>query len=163
MFYKIVHMVRLRGLIFFALLALTNPLAAASNLYENLSITNTDKELIAELLRTMAEDNVVKLLFKQNRLREIGRLIQPVHPLRFLGTVFSDRRLMRYMAEIRQSKFKWEEFIKGFVERMRYEAKLDNLLPYASGFAQMVNRDPVWITKYIETRDFEGLVLFLLS
>ncbi len=111
----------------------------------------------------MAEDNVVKLLFKQNRLREIGRLIQPVHPLRFLGTVFSDRRLMRYMAEIRQSKFKWEEFIKGFVERMRYEAKLDNLLPYASGFAQMVNRDPVWITKYIETRDFEGLVLFLLS
>lgn len=158
-------MIRLRDLIFFALLAMIKPftLPAASNSYETLPITDVDKELITELLQTMAEDNVVKLLFKQNRLKEIGRLIHPMHPLRFLGTVFSDRRLVRYMGEIRQSNFKWEEFIKGFVERMRYEARRDNLLPYVHGFAQAINRDPTWVARYIEVRDFEGLVVFLLS
>lgn len=158
---------RLRGcyLAICVLCLLAKPQLAISsdNAYESLPITGTEKGLITELLRTMAEDNVVKLLFKQSHLKEIGRLIQPVHPLRFLGTVFSDRRLTRYMSEIRQSNFKWGEFIKGFVDRMRSEARQDNLLPYVPGFAQAVNRDPVWITNYIEARDFEGLVLFLLS
>ena len=136
----------------------------STNSYESLLITQEQKNQITELLRTMAENNVLKLIFKQGGLKEIGAFIQPVHPLRFLGTVFTDKRLTGYMREIRKSDFKWEGFMKeGFVERMRREARHGNLLPYVPGFARAVSRNPERIVSYIEAMDFEGLVIFLLS
>lgn len=148
------------------LLSLFRPLIAASpptnNPYESLPITAEEKHLISKLLTTMAENNIFMLLLEKKRLEKIGGRIHHVHPLRFLGTVFTDSSLTSCMREIRKSKFKWEGFMDGFTERMRDEARRDQLAPYIPGFAKAVDRNPEQIMSYIQGSDFENLVKFLL-
>lgn len=135
----------------------------SSSPYETLTISLEEKHLINKLLTTMAENNIFKLLLEKKRLEMIGENIQRVHPIRFLGTVFTDHHMVDCMHKIRESGFKWDGFVEGFGERMRQEAKRDNLAPYVPGFAEAVQRNPDKIMVYIKAVDFEGLVKFLLS
>jgi hypothetical protein len=141
------------------------PAAEEVNPYQQLSIEPGEKQLIAKLLTTMANNNVFQLLLEKGRLEKIGRNIHHIHPMRFLGTVFTDRDLTWCMREIRKSHFKWDGFIDGFAERMKGEAAKvpNNLLPYVEGFAREVSRDPEMIRSYIKSQNFEGLVKFLIS
>lgn len=131
--------------------------------YDSLPISGEERTLINKLLFTMAENNIFKLLLEKKRLEKIGDRIHNVHPIRFLGTVFTDPRLVYCMKEIRKSSFKWDGFIEGFGDRMREEAKRGNLAPYVPGFAAAIHKNPEQIMVYIHAVDFEGLVKFLLS
>lgn len=131
-------------------------------LYEALPISDTEKEIIGKILTTMAENNLLNLWFQRKDLETLGQQIRSVHPIRFLGTVFSNPKLVRAMHDIRQSKFKWEGFIEGFTERLKEEVNLNNVYPYLSGFAIHVNMHPQQIKKYFDERNYEGLVLFLM-
>lgn len=153
-------------LVLSALFLTTKPLAFAASdsaPYDTLLISGEEKHLIAKLLTTMADNNVIKLLFEKKKLEKIGERIHHVHPMRFLGTVFTDGRLSSSMKEISRSGFKWDGFMEGFAERMRGEAKRGNLLPYVPGFAEAVHRNPEEIAAYIERLDFEGLVKYLIN
>lgn len=131
--------------------------------YDSLAITAEDRKTICKLLMTMAENNVFKLLIEKKRLEQWGDEIYHVHPVRFLGTVFTDPRLIYFMREIRRSSFKWDGFVEGFAERMREEASRNNLVRYVDGFAEAVQRDSVEIYPFFEKADFEGLVKYLLK
>ena len=131
--------------------------------YDTLLITAEEKVIIGRLLMTLAEDNVFKLLMERKRLERWGEQIGHVHPVRFLGTVFTDPRLTYCMREIKRSSFKWDGFVDGFAERMQEEAEKNNLVKYVQGFAAAVNRDPEGLYPYFEKADFEGLVKYLLK
>jgi hypothetical protein len=133
------------------------------NPYQLLPISPSEKQLIAKLLTTMADNNVFQLLLEKGRLEKIGKNIHHIHPMRFLGTVFTDRHLSTCMREIRKSHFKWDGFMDGFAERMKGEAARGNLIPYVAGFASEVHRDADMILSYINSLNFEGLVKFLIS
>lgn len=131
--------------------------------YQQLSISVTDKQNISSILTTMAENNVFKLLFQKKRLEKLGRDINHVHPIRFLGTVFSDQRLIHCMYEIRRSTFKWDGFLDGFSQRFKEEVKAGNVKPYIPGFAAALNIKAEDIQAYINYNDFEGLVIYLME
>ena len=130
--------------------------------YDELIITAEARGKIEELLQTMAENNVFQLLFLRKRLEKIGREIDFVHPMRFIGTVFSDPRLVRYMREIRKTSFKWDGFVGGFGKRFKAEIKANNVNDYVPGLAKLLGIKEGGIRIYIEHKNFEGLVLYLM-
>ena len=82
--------------------------------------------------------------------------------MRFLGTVFSDPRLVHCMYQIRNSGFKWDGFIDGFAERFMQEVRAENINKHIPGFAKSLNVKSEDIQSYVNKNDFEGLVLYLM-
>jgi hypothetical protein len=139
-----------------------DPSLANAQLFYQLPISDGDKELIYKIIDTMAKDNVIKLGLKRKSMERKGKKIRHVHPLRFLGHIFADRHLKHCMREISRSSFKWNGFIDGLKDRIKEEAARNNLMQYVHGFAQQVNGDEQKIARYLENRDWEGLVRCLL-
>jgi len=131
--------------------------------YDTLPISVEDKEKISKILLTMSENSIFKLLFEKKRLERLGQEVNHVHPIRFLGTVFTDPRLIHALHRIRRSGFKWDGFMDGFSERLMQEVKAKNVNQYIPGLAQTLRVRAEDIQAYINYRDFEGLVLFLLE
>jgi hypothetical protein len=133
------------------------------NAYEKLLISAMEKQKIGNLLITMADNNVFQLLFEKKRLEKLGREINHVHPIRFLGAVFSDPSLVNCMYEIRRSGFKWDGFIDGFSQRFKEELHNKNIEAYIPGFAASLGLEEKNIMSYVKNIDFEGLVLHLME
>ncbi len=131
-------------------------------LYHQLPLHESEKELIHDIISTMAKKNPVELAFRKNTLERKGKKINHVHPLRFLGYIFADPHLKSSMKKIKKSYFKWEAFIDGLSKKMKYELSHDNLYLYLEGFSQHVRVDRDHVAKYIKNHDWEGLVNFLL-
>ncbi len=134
----------------------------ASDPFFQLTLNKVDEEIIYKIIDTMARDNVIKLGLKRKTMERKGKKIRHVHPLRFLGCIFSDPHLHSCMREVHRSMFKWNGFIDGLKDRLREEGARGNLYQYVPGFAQLLNRDPKKITHYLEKRDWDGLVRYLL-
>ncbi len=132
------------------------------NLFEQLPLHEHEKAIIYEIIDTMANKNVIQLGLKRKKMEKKGDEVRHVHPLRFLGHIFADPYLRHCMREIKRSSFKWNGFIDGMRDRIEGEARRGGLLPYAQEFAIRVNRDESRIRHYLENRDWEGLVRFLL-
>lgn len=136
----------------------------AIDYYAHLIITDHQKGMIDHLLTNLAEKSKVVLLWQQGKMEKLGKQINAVvHPMRFLGTVFTDHKLIWCMRQIRKDYWKMKKFIEGFSLRMKHEADDKNLVKYIPGFAAAVNADEDKITDLIEKRDYEKLVIFLLE
>lgn len=133
------------------------------NFYERLPISGDEKQKIAKILTTMAENSVFQLLFERKFLERLGQEVHHVHPIRFLGTIFSDPRLVNCMFTIRTSGFKWGGFVDGVSERLKGEIRAGNVDLYIPGFAHQLHIKAADIEAYIHRRDIEGLVLFLME
>ena len=118
--------------------------------------------MIYTIISTMAENNVITLAFKRSELDHLGKKIHHVHPMRFLGTVFSNPYLKKCMEEIADSHFKWNGFIDGFGARMDGEADRHNLHRYARGLCKAIKADHDLVAPYIDHRNWEGLVKHLI-
>jgi hypothetical protein len=133
------------------------------DLYANLSITEGEAQLIYEIIDIMATHNLAKLLLKKSEMEKRGKKVHHVHPIRFLGTVFTNPYLKKCMAEIMDSFFKWDGFISGLSERLDEEYQKENILPYVPGFCQAVKANPDQVRFYIQKRKWEDLVIYLIK
>lgn len=137
--------------------------ATPSNPYENLPITFEEKQKISEILMTMADNNVFQLLFHKKHLEKLGHEINHVHPVRFLGAVFSDPRLVHCMRQIKKSSFKWDGFIDGFGQRFHQELRANNVNEFVPGLAESLKVQVGDVQPFVDKKDFEGLVLFFMN
>jgi hypothetical protein len=142
---------------------LVEPVKEASNAYTLLPITDKEADIIRKIVETIAENNPIALGFKKSDLEAKGKKINHVHPLRFLGTVISNPDLKACLKEIRTSYFKWWGFMDGLSNRLEQEYARNNLLPYVAGFAKALNANPDTVRSYIQKKDWEGLVKYLLK
>jgi hypothetical protein len=145
------------GPIFF----IDNPSVQIEPFYQ-LPLEEKEQKLIQELVKTIAEKNVWGLLFKKRELEKIGKKVNIVHPMRFMGYILSHERLKKCLREIRHSSFKWDHFIDGFADRMKEEGAKNNLIQYVPGMAHLLHVDHNQILDFIHNKDYEGLVKSLL-
>ncbi len=131
--------------------------------YERLPISVEDKQKINAILTTMADNNVFQLLFEKKRLERLGQEVNHVHPLRFLGAVFNDPRLVYCMFQIRNSGFKWNGFIDGLADRLKLEIRANNVNKYVLGFSESLDVRAEDVQTYVNYQDANGLVLFLME
>ena len=78
------------------------------------------KKDIAEIINTLADTSTVGLAFKRNHLKQLGRDVDKgvPSPLAFLAIIFSDPHLANQMKVIKQSSFKYNNFIEGLYPNM---------------------------------------------
>ncbi len=131
--------------------------------YKDLVCTDDDKANISEIITTMAENNKLSLLLKQSYLRNLGAQINHVHPLKFLGAVFSNPMLKECMIEIFDDYFKRNGFMDGLGPSLTREAEKGKLDPLIKDFAVEVHVSPESIRPYFQKKDWEGLVRFLMG
>lgn len=145
-----------------ALLQVSHQLQNEVDLFQSLPLTHSEKETISYIVKNLAEKNVFELLFDKKKMEKKGESIEHVHPLRFIGYIFANNDLKRSIRKVRKSSYKWDGFMKGFTRRMKQEGSQDNLFQYVPGFAKQVNANPDRVTHYIQKKDWDGLVRYLM-
>jgi hypothetical protein len=133
----------------------------AKSFYQ-LPLNEKERRLIRAIISTMAEKNVIELVFEKHSLEKKGDKIRKVHPLRFIGYIISNSDLRNNLRIIKKSSFKWDAFVSGFAKRMREELSNDNVYCHVPGFANQVSFSQENINHYIRKKDFEGLIKSLL-
>lgn len=131
--------------------------------WAELICTEQDRANIHEIISTVAEKNKLSLLFQQNYLREKGAQINHVHPLRFLGVIFSDPHLKTCMFYIWDDYFKRNSFMADLAAALTREADKGKLHPYLSDFAKEIRLPPEALKSYFDSREWENFVLFLIQ
>ena len=130
---------------------------------QELEITDQDKINIYKLLTTLGKTHMPFLLAQKGNLEKIGDKIYHVHSFRFLAFILSDQTLMHSMRQIKKSFFKWRNFAGGFTEKMNKLYSEDEVKKYVKSFAEELNVDEKSIRKYVEQKDWENLLKYLIT
>jgi hypothetical protein len=130
--------------------------------FYQLPLEDWESKIIYKIVSTMAEKNLLQLALEKKSMEKKGRQINHVHPMRFIGYVFSDPYLKNCMSVIRKSHFKWSNFVDGFGGRMREEFRNNNLMRHIPEFCQLVGADAQTVSQHIQNKDWDSLVKCLL-
>jgi hypothetical protein len=127
-----------------------------------LQIAQGDRLLIEELITTLGEKNLARLLIESRRLTEIGKRIDHVPPLQFIGFVVRDPYLKDCLRKVYKSYFKWLSFVDGFSGSMEKEDRMGLLEPQLPGFAVFVGIDVEILERLTYDQDWEGFIRALI-
>ena len=136
--------------------------AGSVDAYYQLPLNDKEKRIIRSIFTTMAEKNIIQLALEKRTMEKKGKKVTHVHPMRFIGYIFSNPELKSCMRKIVKSSFKWDAFVDGFSKRMKEEFANNNLHRHIPGFCQEVGADPAQVARFIERKDWEGLARSLL-
>lgn len=130
--------------------------------FEELPLSEQEQDTIEKIMHSLATYNIPKLLWKQKDLEKMGKSINQVHPLRFIGHIITQPILRSDLQEVHRSFFKWRGFLDGFRRRMTEEFYKGNLKAYLPGFCEELHIKEEVIDHFIDRRDWEGLVKAIL-
>lgn len=140
---------------------------------KHLTLTDSDRHTIASIIETVAYTNPLLLLPKQGEMKRKGDKINIVHPLRFLGVVFTDHELVKALKKIKENGFKWDGFLTGklsgrdgIAQRLDEEYNSNNFMEYVPGFCRHLGlnaEQEEHVRKYCNKKDWGGLILYLMS
>src|SRR3989338_1615779 len=145
---------------YFALLFLCLPILGASF---KLEVTEEEGKVITEIITTIYKNNVISLGFKQGHLRKLGDKLHHVNPLQFLGYIFSDPTLSKYMVSIAKSSFKFNGIVDGLapeLKKMKQGKALGEELP---SFAVFIKVSPDPLEKEVKENDWRGFVRAIIA
>ncbi len=130
--------------------------------FYTLDISDVDKDNVTNLITKLADRNVFQLLRHKREMNRLGDKVNHLHPLRFIGYIFSRQDLTKNMWIVHQSGFKWRAFAEGFSGGMQVNAKKNNLLIYVPGFCHETKADEQIITKLIEKQQWEAVLMYFI-
>jgi hypothetical protein len=139
------------------------------NAYSQLPITDEEANMIYRIIDTLGTKKWWQLAFVQGELKDLGNKVQHIHPLRFLGTLFTDSHLKLCMRDIVESSVKWKGFMKGdgatpgFIAKCEKEFARDNFESYILSFCQAVKAHPDQVRTLVRNKEWENLVVYLIN
>jgi hypothetical protein len=139
------------------------PKSSDTTSYDQLSLSEADKQNIAFIVETIATNSKISLLFKQGELRERGNQILHVHPLKFLSTIFTQDELTGFLSQLFSDYFKKTSFMDGLVEGLNREQQKGKLNQHICSFAKEIKVPHEEIKGYFYSNDWEGLVKKLIE
>jgi hypothetical protein len=134
------------------------------NSFTQLPLNPEEEKLIYDLVYEVGNAGWGTLWLDKAKLLQIGKDIHHVHPLRFLGVVYSHPPLKEAMKKIFSDIVKFRSFFlgsqgqTGFSDKMDREHERKNLKPHLWGFSQLVQKHPDQLEPFIEHKDWIGLV-----
>ncbi|NGX49658.1 MAG: hypothetical protein K940chlam5_01257 [Candidatus Anoxychlamydiales bacterium] len=132
--------------------------------YQELPRTFEDEKKIDDLITTLGiTGKITLLLHHEKRLRKMGDELRYIHPFRFVGYIFSHPELKEHMAVIFDDYFKRTNFVKDYAQTMDIYDLRNKLVMYLDDFASELDISVDKIKPYIDNRDWEGLLRFLIS
>lgn len=132
--------------------------------YNKLRFTDDDRTKTREIIETLAKYGYYDLLVHyRNRLEKIGEEVRPVHPLKFLGYVFSDPTLKKCMCDIFSDFMKRYNFMGGLSPRFEVENSKGTLKKFYVDFAKEVKVNPDAIKPYLDKKEWTGFMYYLIE
>ena len=142
----------------------TEPPAASAATFNDLVCSPEDVQKITRLVSVMGENGKVVLLFKyQKELRQIGREIDHVHPLKFITVIMSDPHLKSCIKQVHSDYFKWTNFLDGLGNGLTSQHSQNKISVYLNDFAKGLGLAPESLQKYVEKQDWENMLIFLMN
>jgi hypothetical protein len=143
----------------------------ARELYNKLPLTEEEGRIIYQIIDSVGDWGMAKLWKREDEMAALGNKVQHVHPFKFLEIVLNTPRLKQWMIEIEDGLFslKWRGFFDGTSQSAGFSAKCereyarDNLAPYIVGFCQTVKANPEQVRHFVEKKEWEKLVRFLIK
>jgi len=126
-------------------------------------VTQNDKNDIAYIVKTLANNSLIKIKGAESSLKKAGDRVDRVHPLNFLSTVFTSEELKACMQNLYGRNWVWGRFLDGLTGSLVEENASGNILPYASDFAQRVNIDVNLILPTMQKAQWEKFVEVLIK
>ncbi len=128
-----------------------------------IEVTQEHAVIIDEIITTMGNSSVIGLGFKRGHLHALGKKIDGIGSLQFLGYIFSQEKLKKHMINIRKSSMKWNGFMDGIKPGLNKIEETKELYVDLPGFASTlkVATDP--LVKKAEERDWNGFVSYLVK
>lgn len=131
--------------------------------YIQLPLKPEESKVIGEIIEAIGNHGWIWLGVHQTELREKEKQIKHVHPLRFLGEIFSNANLKGCMRRVEKDTLTWKGFMKGLKPNMEKELQRNNLYRYLDGFCQAVRADPDKVKAFIQKHEWEKLVRYLIQ
>ncbi len=143
----------------------------AREFYNTLPLTEEEAKIIYQIIDAVGNWGIPKLYKREDEMGALGNRVQHVHPFKFLETVLNTPHLKQSMILIEDGLFnlKWRGFFDGSSQSPGFSAKCerefarDNLAPYIVGFCQEVKANPEQVRHFIEKKEWEKLVRFLIK
>lgn len=127
-----------------------------------LSLNESERYAISEIVSVMGEKNIVRLLLDSSRLTNLGNGIQQVPPLQFLGFIVTNPYLKECLKKISKSTFKWSPFVDGFSANMEKEFSEGRLLEELPEFAKFVGGPLNQMEGYVYQHAWDEFIKCLL-
>ena len=137
--------------------------------YRNLPCSKMHGKIIKEIITNMANEGYWALFKKKSYMDRLGDQIEyKLHPLRFLGYIFSNPELKQCMVTVRRDTLKWRGFMgskkrRGVVKNMTRAMHDNDLFQHLYGFSKHVKVDYDRVLFYVEREDYEGLVKYMIK
>lgn len=128
-----------------------------------LEVSDDHAKIIDEIIVTMGSSSVIGLGFKKNHLKALGKKINGVGTLQFLGYIFTRDDLKKHMANIRKSSMKWNGFMDGVKPGLNKIEASKELYSDLPGFAKTLNVKTDPLVKKAEEKDWNGFVSYLIQ
>ena len=128
------------------------------------SLTKADKEDIGYIVRTLANNNLIKILGHKSALETAGDRVGHVHPLKFLETIFTDEELKVGIRNIQnKGGWVWSDFLDGISNSLTKEASVDNLQEeYIKDFVKNIKIDQKLLKTVLKKQDWKKFVDILI-
>ncbi len=111
--------------------------------YADLACTPEDKANVHKLITTLANETLSRLQNQQVQLEALGKEIDKLHPLIFLGVIFKDQTLKNCMRkmfkELLRQQFVVPRFKHELSQKMNTQFQQGNLSRFLADFATEVN------------------------
>lgn len=132
------------------------------NPYNELICTDVDKRKIYHIIHTLGTNGKLALLFKhKKKLEKFGDEIRHVHPLKFLGYIFSNNILKNDMKKIMNDYFVRKNFMKDLSIEMTNELKNGSVRRIIKSFSEKLHVHENELIPFIEKKDWHGFVNYL--
>lgn len=143
--------------------AIIKPKPKEESTFAKLTCTEKDQTTITEIVQNIAEHGKFWLLKHRGYMTELGDSVRHVHPLKFLEIVFTNEYLVSCMFEIFDDYFKRNGMMDGLGERLTVNSQIGELDRFIQDFAKSIQVTPDGLKPYIEVKDWEGLVRYLME
>lgn len=133
--------------------------------YEDLPCSSKERSTIEKILTILDTDSALSIIPKISLLRALENQIDHLHPLKFLGIIFSEEKLKQKVNRIFQDQFKGfhqQGFLMGIEKGMgRYSVA--ELNPYLDGWARSIGATREEVAPLIQSQEWGRLVRHCLN
>jgi hypothetical protein len=128
------------------------------------SVSKKEKQDISHIITSLANKALTTLWSEKSDLKKVGDRIDHLHPLRFLGIIFTNEELKAGIHGIRDRGWVWDEFSTGLYDNLAKESNANNLTDaQISDFAKRINIEVGMIQPSLQNRQWKQFINTLID
>lgn len=108
--------------------------------YNAVLLADEQKE-ISFVLETVGNSSLYSIARAKSTIKHSGKLVEHVHPLKFLAFIFTSEKLKACLHNVRGRSWVWGQFFKGLKNSFDEESARNNILPHIKDFTRSVGVD----------------------